>query len=350
MKKSVLVFCIIFVFTTEGCNIASKTDKHYKSWGKTINVSNLIQDIPTNLPLGWSSLYLADSCLVVAEWFPRSDKAIHLLSKNTFKYITSTAIVGKGPGEVTRQGEHSYDAKNNVLWVQDLGKMTRWKFPLDSILSNPQFKPSEKIDLPQLFYVFRLDFMNDSIAFGKAVKKLGGNKFEMVPAKFNIKTNEVSQFGYQHPKAIGEKLSSQYFKFSPKDSIYACGHYRCDLMTICNADGSLRANIYGPEWMKNKDLKNIYYYANVEICFGKFIVAGYVGDVGVIMDKNMRYRGNLPKKILMFDFSGNHKATLDLGFEFTSFCVDEENSRIIVNFSGRENPLGYFELNVSELE
>ncbi len=40
----------------------------------------------------------------------------------------------------------------------------------------------------------------------------------------------------------------------------------------------------------------------------------------------------------------NYKGTIKTGHDFTFFCVDEENNRVICYFDDRENPLRYFDL------
>ena len=103
----VLIFYLGSIFLFISCNKSTKTDQNQKERNNAIDISSQITDIKTNLVFGKSWLYIVDSFLVVEEQKPIGDEGIHLFNKNTFKYITGTGTVGKGPRELTRQGRIS---------------------------------------------------------------------------------------------------------------------------------------------------------------------------------------------------------------------------------------------------
>jgi hypothetical protein len=41
---------------------------------------------------------------------------------------------------------------------------------------------------------------------------------------------------------------------------------------------------------------------------------------------------------------GNYLKTLKVGSQFSSFCVDEDNDRIVLFFEEKEDSFGYFSL------
>ena len=344
MKDVNIVACLLMLFVI-GCksNNEGKTEKFQKHRDNIINVQDKIIDIETDISFGFSNLNIINDILIVTEVIPNGDKGIHLFNKNTFKYITSTAIIGKGPGEVARQGKIGIDNKNRVLWVSDHAKKVMWKFHLDSVLNNDMYKPTEKINLYDDLFIVRFGFLNDSIALGKAVHVLTNSSFDMAMAKLNFNTNVTEVYGYEHPEAVGKKSNSE-FNLSIENNFYVNCYYYCDLMTICDLEGNLKYNIYGPGWLNNKDNKNDY-FAGVDL-FNNNIIAAYLGDVGIIYNEFKRPDGNLPTKFLVFDLDGNYKETIETGHKITLFCVDEENKRVIVYFDDRENPLGYFNLNI----
>ena len=333
---------MLFIIACKSNN-KEKIEKFQKHRDNIINVEGKIINIKTEILFGNCFLYIIDDILIVAEGPSRVDKGIHLFDKNTFKYITSTAIMGKGPGEVTSPGRIGVDRKNRVLWVQDHGKLVMWKFPLDSILNNEMYKPTKKIDLHNDLFLERFGLLNDSIALGKAVHVLSKSSFDMAMAKLNLNTNVTEVYGYEHPEAVGKRSNSQ-FKLSVENNFYVNCYGYCDLMTICDLDGKLKYNIYGPGWLNNKDNKN-HYFSGVDL-FNNNIIATYNGDVGMGLDEYKRLISNFPTKFLVFDMDGNYKETIETGHEIYYFCVDEENKRVIVYFDGRENPLGYFNLNI----
>ena len=340
---NILFFFFALFIIACNTNIDEKTDKYQKKRNNIINVQDNIVDIKTEMILGVSLLDIIDDFLIITEAFPNGEKGMHLFNKNTFEYITSTAIIGKGPGEVARQGSIEIDYSSKGIWLSDYGKKLMWKFPLDSILNNNMFKPTEKRYLHDELFIERYGFLNDSIIIGKAVRLLPGHHFEKVTTKLNINNNKIEEFGYEHPKAIGGKSSSD-FKLLLKNNLYVNCYMYCDLITICNLNGKLKYNIYGSDWLRNEDNNNSYFYG-VDF-FKNYIIASYNGGNVITLDKYKRKKGNNPTKFIVFNLEGDYIRTIETGHSITFFCVDEENKRLIVYFNDRENPLGYFNLNL----
>lgn len=344
MKNLRFLFCLLIfiLFTVTRCN-EEKSEKFQKHRNNFVNVEDKIIDIKIDKSFSFPMLYIFDDILFVSDLRPHGNKFLHLFNKNTFESITSTGILGRGPGEIVNPGNLGIDEKNRIFWVADHGKKLRWKFYLDSILSNDMYKPTESLEINYDLFIERYGFLNDSIVLGKAVHILPDRSFVKSMAKLNMNTNKIELYGYEHPKAAGKKSSSD-FKLSVENKFYVNAYYDCDLMTICDLDGRLKYNIYGPGWLKNKDNKNNYFF-QVDI-MDNYIIASYLNDVGIYYDDNQRQRGNLPSKFLVFDSDGDYIETINTGFKINTFCVDEENKRVIVYFEDRDPPLGYFNFNL----
>jgi hypothetical protein len=340
MKNIFLTVCLfILIFACKTSN-DEKTEKFQKHRSKIINVSDKIIDINPEILFGNSVLYIIDDILIINEVSPQGEKGIHLFNKNTFKYIKSTGILGRGPGEIASLGGIGIDKSNRILWVQDHGNKVMWKFPLDSVLNNEMFKPKIRLDLNYESFIERFGFLNDSIVLGVAVQILPDYSFVKTMSKLNLKTNVIEKYGYVHPGAIG-KNSSSVFSLSVENNLYVNCYYYNDLITINDLTGNLKYNVYGPEGLNNKDNKKAYFFGVDFI--GKDIIASYIGDAGLVSDEN-GIKGNTPSKLLVFDMKGNYKNTIETGYKFTYFCVDEQNKRIIAYFNSRIEALGYFNL------
>jgi hypothetical protein len=335
-----LYFTWLLVLLNVGCktNTNENTEKIQKARNKIMNVGDKIVDIKPEILFGNSELYLIDDILIVSEVAPKGEKGIHLFNKNTFRYLTSIGVLGRGPGEIASIGGIGIDRKNRILWVRDDGNKVMWKFPLDSVLNNEMFKPKIKLEMNDESFIESFGFLNDSIVLGVAVQILPDYSFTKAMSKLNINTNAIEKYGYVHPKAIGKK-SSSVFALSVKNNYYVNCYVQSDLMTICDLEGNLRYNVYGPEGLNNKDNKKSYYFG-VDL-FSKGIIASYIGDVRIISDNN-GLKGNTPTKFIVFDTKGNYLETIETGYKFTFFCVDEENKRIIAYFNNRVEALGYF--------
>jgi len=328
------------------CNEKNKNrgvNIYQKKRNNIINLENKIDDIKTDILLGRIvQLNTIDNYLIVTDLATSSNKGIHVYNKNSLKYITSTGIIGQGPGELTRYGRIGIDNINKNIWVPDHGKMVMWKFEIDSILNNPLYKPSEKLKLNHNLFLERFDFLNDSIILGKAVRVLSNNSFSMVTAKLNFKKNEAQPYGYENPKAIGKK-SNSFFKLSKDDNFYVNCYLYLDLITICDLGGNVKFNIYGPDTKNDHYEKS--YYQQAEI-INDYIIASYNGEADIIINEHKRPVANNPSKFLIFKKDGTYIETIELGNKFTFFCVDKENKRVIVYFENREHSLGYFNLNI----
>lgn len=342
--KNILLFTSLLVVIFTACKNDNNdtTEIFQKHRDNIVNLSDKITAIKTDLFFSDSELKIVDDYLLVNDWHSMDTKGIHLYDKKSFAFVASTAFRGRGPGEISSQGRITVEPNNKIFWVPDHGKRVTFKFYLDSALNNELYLPTEKKELFDELFLDRYDFLNDSIALGKAVHVVNFNAFDMAMAKMNLKTNTTERFGYEHPESVGKK-SNSYFLLSRENKFYVNAFVFLDLITICDLDGNLKCNIYGPGYIYNKDKHNSYFHG-VDILNNKIIVS-YNGDANMIFDeKGNPLHGNSPSKIMVFDFEGNYLQTYETGSKFSYFCIDKENNRIIAYFQDRENPLGYINL------
>lgn len=326
-------------FCALSCDIES--EEHYSYWPDMINIEKQLKSIDPGFVIGKSYLYTLDNVLIILEMNSDKEYGIHLFDKEKFTFLKSTGRRGQGPGEIIRFGRIGVNPVNRTFWVTDHGKQKIFLFPLDSVLTQPDYLPKISYDMRKDFFMSRFDFLNDSIILGKAVTVLSSNTYDMVTARQNIKTGFIEPFGYENPKITGKKANS-LFKSSIEHEFYVNAYYYYDFISICNRDGTLRKNIYGPDRTENKNFIKTY-YTEVDIA-GSHIIAAYLGDRGIVEDEDGIQKGALPEKWLVFDQFGEYKFGMRSGHKIYSFCVDEENDRVITFFDDREPALAYFEL------
>lgn len=342
MKKIGLYLLILFQILVLSCksNAVSETEISQYERNNISEISDNIVDIEPTIVFGKCDLNIIDDILVVRERYPLGEKGIHLFDKNSFKYLTSTGIIGRGPGEIANPGPVTTDKKRKCFWTPDHSKRVMYKFPLDSVLNYEMFKPSEKHELNRELFLERFGFLNDSIAIGKAVHMTSNSSFEIVMAKLNLNNNVLQRFGYEHPEATGRR-SNSFFNLSVKDNIYVSCYLLCDLITICDLDGNLKYNIYGPGWFNGENDGNNYFF-NVDF-YKDRIFASYSGEYGTIIEGNTK-RGKGPSRLIVFDLDGNYLETIETGFEFSDFCIDEDNDRVLFYFIDRSEAFGYINI------
>jgi len=341
MKKKGLNNLILVLLMTS-CNNANKTSTEViqKHRDKIVSVSDQIIDIKSEILFGSSSLYIIDDILIVSEISPKGKRGIHLFNKNTFKYITSTGIMGEGPGEISTIGHLGIDKKNRTFLVPDVGKKLVYKFPLDSVLSNNRFKPTIGKRMKDDLFMERFNVLNDSVIIGRSWRVTTDHSFDMITTTLNIKNYNIEKLGYENPKAVGKK-SCSFFSSSVEHDFYVNCYYYIDLITICSLSGNLEYNVYGPGWFDKEQKINAYFFG-IEACKNQ-IYASYIGRNRINVKGNIT-KGSLPSKLIVFNEEGSYQKTIDTGYEFNQFCIDEDKNRIIVYFDNREEALGYFSI------
>ncbi|MDD3743730.1 MAG: BF3164 family lipoprotein [Lentimicrobiaceae bacterium] len=337
-------FLAAFLFLmASGCgnNNENKTEIIQNERDRIIDVSDKIVDIKTDYVLGRSSLYIIDNVLIAQELDPKGETVDHLFDLKTFKYITSTGVLGRGPGEITMPSGILVDREKRVFWQLDVGKKVLHKFPLDSALSNKLYKPTVSVKLVDTLSLVYYSFLNDSIALGKAIEPFSGSPFvTMAMTKFNINTGEIRRFGYENTKVKG-KFTNSYFALSAANGIYVNCYLYKDLMTVCDLNGNLKYNVYGPGWEDPEEDDNGYFHSVV--IHNNKIFASYHGNSRIIVEGNIQ-RGSYPQRIIVFGLDGSYQQTIETGSEICRFCIDAKNNRIIAYFNDREEPLGYFDI------
>ena len=334
---------LLFITTSCGNKNENETEKIQNERGRIVDVSDKIVNIETDYVFGKSDLHIIDNILIAEESYPKGGEVDHLFDLNTFKYITSTGALGRGPGEVSVPSGLFVDRGKRVFWQLDVGKKVLHKFPIDSVLSDKMYKPTFSVKLIDTLLLVYYSFLNDSIALGKAIEPFSGSPFPtMAMTKFNINTGEIRRFGYENSKVEG-RFTNSNFALSVENGIYVNCYGDKDLMTICDLNGNLKYNVYGPGWDDPEKDENAYF--EEVIIYDKKIFAAYQGSCRIIVEGNIQ-RGAYPKSIIVFGLDGSYQQTIETGSEIFSFCIDEKNNRIIAYFNDREEPLGYFNIPV----
>ena len=339
MSNLHLLFCFFIFIVFSSCKNYSQKDIWQKERNNIINVHKHIVEIPMEeVMIGASvKICLLDSVFIVGDG-RGYDKLIHLFNKNTFKYLTSTTTLGQGPKEITQLGEIVPNEKEGKFYVFDSGKQRIHSFDLDSLLNNPNYVFTTKAKLDGKIYPSFCHYMADTFSIVKLLDFSEGRGASETCGKWNMLTGKFVA-GYKHPIAQKGRLRTAAYEFvgSKKDSIYVmCSRFH-DLMIICNLDGSLKCNVYGPNWDEDMPKTRTYHYnMDVEIG-GSKIFALYSG-------KELRPpKEGYPTQILIFDIDGNYLKTLETGYQILKLCYDEECHRLIL-FSYDDIQFGYLDL------
>lgn len=329
--KQVLVG-LLFLLLCISCSTGTDADKHQGKRKDIVEVYSKVNEIPMEDVLigSYARLFMMDDYLLIGD-YKSSDYLIRIFDKNTFRYLTSVAKIGQGPGEITVMGHIGIDAKNRTFYVTDHGKMKIFSYELDSVLSCPAYQPEVKIEINMTQFPDRYYYMSDTASLALTIVP-GHASFEQCVARWNIMNGRFERMPYEHPDIERKRIC---FAVSPELNEYVECYLYHDLMTICDLEGNLKYNIYGPAW-NSKMSNKVRHYGNVVFCRDK-IIASYSGNDNFSDDAT-------PTLLLIFNKDGDYLKTLDVGRKIMDFCYDKDNNRLIMCLND-EYQFAYLDLN-----
>ncbi|WP_294477353.1 BF3164 family lipoprotein [uncultured Bacteroides sp.] len=324
MKK---IFNALLMVICWGCAHNSKTEVYQNIRANILDVQDKVKEIVINdVFIGpISPLCIVGDYLIIGD-VKSQDNLIHIFDKNDFSYMTSELRRGEGPDEITNMGYIGTNEISHIFCISDHGKQKIFAYNIDSILSDSLYKPTVKARMAERLFPNKYKYINDSICLALIIKPTGNSGYNENITKWNMKTGEMNNMPYEHPDIRKKRVD---FDLSIKNGCYVeCYSYH-DLMTICDLNGNLRCNIYGPEW-DAKSTNRVSFYGGVVCCKDK-IVALYSGKETFYNSGSGRIKVEYPTKFLVFDMNGNYIQTMETKYPILNFCYDEKNNRIIMS-------------------
>lgn len=308
----------LFLAILMGCISDGETEKYQGSRNNIVNAKTEVKEISIDEVLIGSLVRLE----ILNDWLIIHDCAsldtlIQIFDKNHFIRVGRATVRGEGPKEITNMGNIIIDKERRLLHITDFGKNKIFFFSMDSILNNPSYFPKEYVNIKDLVFPDRYMYFNDTLCLARIITKKKGTPFQQSLAFWNMKSGDIRPLEYAHPEV--ERKRATFIASREKDLIVECYSHH-DLMTICDFQGHLKYNIYGSRW-DNRMSNRIHYYDRVCLYKDK-IIAAYSGG-----DNMTEYE---PTCFLIFDLEGNYIKTINIGYRFQDYCIDEENNRIIM--------------------
>ena len=213
------VIYLLFIILLYGCTENPKIEKHYKRDNNIIYIKDKIKEIKLDNILigGVIRLYPINEYLIIED-YKSLDKQIHIFNKKEFKYITSIAKKGQGPGEVANIGYIGIDEVNRRFYVSDHGKQKIFIYQIDSIILNPSYMPQTKMKMDEKLFPSEYTYINDTLCIGRIIKPIGNTDYKPFIAKWNMNTEEIKPMKYENKKIEKKRIN---FALSKEYSIYA---------------------------------------------------------------------------------------------------------------------------------
>lgn len=321
MKNIYSRLSLIILVVLAGCaKSIDKTEIFQKDLNIVCDVHSQVKEILNDDVLIGSNArpVIMQDYLIIGD-YKSPDKLIHIFNKKDFKYLVSTADLGQGPDEITGMGNIATDEGSHKFYVSDHGKQKIFSYDIDSVLANPDYKPTVKVEMNASQFPDRYKYLNDTLSYAILIEPTNESTFKQSVVKWNMLSNTFTPIKYNNPEIKKPRMS---FAVSvDKGLLVECYTYH-DLITICNLSGELVCNIYGPLW-DNKVSNRIHHFGDVAFCKDKIVALYSGGDNST----NEYY----PTKFIVFNLDGSYVKTLDVGYKIMDFCYDEDEDRIIMN-------------------
>lgn len=328
--KHILLFILLACFASCSRNI--DTEKHQDHNSNILDVRELVKEIVIDTPIigGWARLFIVNDYLLISD-HQSEDKLISIFDKRNFSYLMGVGNAGEGPDEITTIGVIAPDEVHHQFFVPDHGKLKILNYNLDSVLKNPFYKPTIKVNMQKKHFPDRFVFVNDSLCFARSILVGKSEYFQQSLVKWDMLTGEMNLLVKGHPEI--ERKRSQFAVSLEHDLIVDCYTHH-DLMTIHDLEGNLKYNVYGSHW-DNRTSNDMIYYGAVVICKDR-IVASYAGG------ENWSDAGFLTC-FQVYDLDGNYIKTLKIGCKIYNFCYDKDLNRLVMTLND-EMQFAYLDL------
>ena len=337
MKRIFLLLAPFLLFGN--CTNHSKTEIYQSDRENVLDIKNQVHEILIDTPFIGSivRLFLLDDYLIIEDC-RSDDQLIRLFDRQSFDYVKSTGTLGEGPGEIVNIGFIGTCPGSREFYVSDHGKQKIFCYHVDSLLADPLYFPSVKYEMNRVEFPSRYKYMNDTLSIGLIIRPTGNSGYQQSVARWNMQTGIITPMKYTHPQISKKRV---VMDASLRYNRYVEGYEYNDLMTLCDLNGHLISNIYGPAWSDKRTNKTSY-YRKVAI-YKDEIIALFSGENTFDKNGSSGIKVLCPTLFHIFNIHGNYLKTLDVGYHVSDFCCDEENSRLIMNFDD-EIQFGYFDL------
>ncbi len=345
-SKGTSLFFLMFILFT-GCN-QEQTHFSFREEISLTGVEAKVKEV-----LNPESFIIFDSLLLIKEphFTSQTRKKLKILNLNDFSLISNAVWLGRGPGEMVNPASWVIDEEQRILMYSDWGKHRILMFPIDSLVSNPDFYASDYISWNKAYFPMMNVFYHPSGHIGFS--------------SFNLQKNLVSFIDKQGQMvdslAIPNKLERDFWEnagfsdnplilhYNPYHNKIVVAARKEDFIAVIDEEGNPVFQLEGPAVTSEsptdmgtwKKYKTFYLIKSDQ----EFIYCLYRGGPMGFYDRELgRLKLNYPKTILVFDWQGSARFKINLCHELLYMTVDAERNRLIGRLREFENQLIIYDL------
>lgn len=339
MKNRLLLLFISICCSN--CHQDNTIVKHQNKRDHIIDVSDKVVEFEPDSSVLFGSncgVSLFDQYLFITD--PKSpDNQIHIFNKKTFEHLASTAPVGQGPDEITGIGDIVFLESQRKFYVTDFGKLCIYSYSLDSLLADPEYRPYVRLNIKEQIQPSSYQLLNDSLAIARIIYPTGISGFTLRTGLWNMNTMEYEPFEDLHPELEKKRYAIGVFK--EQNMVVEC-HFRYNVMSVRNIDGSLRYDILGKTQPINKKNWVEYYQGPPLLCKDKIVVA-YLEKPIFSIRQGIR-KTTVPTQLLVFNLQGDYVKTLETKHNVWFPTYDKETNRIYFFQYESDSQFAYLDL------
>jgi len=340
--KHIIIFFSVLAFVS----CTGKKENYFSSFRKNIDLQGEITNL--EIPFSAGYLFLYDSLIIVTNTLGKI-RYIHLFNRKDFKYLTSSGVIGRGPGEIINPFFAILDNNMGVIWCMDHGRRKILRFPIDSIMNNTDFLPSYGLPVPaRKHIIIHYEPYNDELF------SFYDDDPDILISFFNQKgeildslqiVNKIEKHIQSDP-ASSQNIVSYHYTFHPLKNKIAIAFRFSDILAIVDNKGNIINFIQGPNIINQTPS-----YTDPDLILTYFdmfsdennIYCLYNGEKKQIVDTNGNPIHTFPKKLHVFDWKGKPVALINFEFSVTSLVIDRQYKRIIT-FSPEVGDIVCYEL------
>jgi len=344
MRKLVYTFFFSLLLCVQGCY-------HDNSLIFNRKISLKGKEIKSNQLLDPIDLLVYDTLLFVKEPL-RGDKCLKILSLIDYNLISEAVFIGRGAGELTNPGPIAICKKNDVLWISDWGKSVCFKFPIDSIIANLQYRPNETFKIKTKLLPMMNVFTHASGNLGFSCYSLQENLVSFIDLQGELVDNMAipnTVFPYIWDNCnLSDHPILLHYNHSKKRTVVAARYE--NKIAVIDDQGNISFKLETPlKKMKMNTRKTAWqgkYSTFYSIDSDKnFIYCLYRGGYAAGWDKSSKFPVNIyPSRLLVFDWNGVRKCELELDHEIIFSVLDENRNCFIGSSETAINGLVMYDL------
>lgn len=330
-KNTIKILTILFVFFCHSCRNNNCTLEYVEpSFEKEleINVDVLNNDFLFNI----GSIKVVDTLIIFSGATDVSDKAFHIFSKNTGKYLTSFGNIGRAKGELTQlSAGFSIDKERRIMYVFDTNQGKTITYSLDKVLSgNPDY--AKEIHLPDIVTNVsstRFFYLKNSFLVGYPYC----GRFLVCSETDSITSNDFYPT-LDEPEQYKQVEHRYFFRLGcmsvkPDGDMFVHATRGGCILEVWKYDGKTLSpyiikGFFKPNYLStNRDMNYPTVRINTDDPYGISALSCSNQYIYAIYDNNP---GGWSKKIAVFDWKGNPQKIYVTNHNLMTIDVDNDNA------------------------